>query len=107
MGDYQGILRSPLIGCECFKLNHLAFAVIPANAGIHMLRTSEFMDSRIRGNDDPEMVRFNLGENGPSPSSQALRFWLLRRALRPLLALEPGRHLRLALAESADLTPAH
>ncbi len=34
------------------KLNHLAFAVIPAKAGIHMLRTSEFMDSRLRGNDD-------------------------------------------------------
>ena len=66
------------------KLNHLAFAVIPAKAGIHMLRTSEFMDSRLRGNDDPEMVGFNLGENESTPWVQALRLWLRRLALRPL-----------------------
>ena len=52
------------------RLNHLAFAVIPAKAGIHMLRTSEFMDSRLRGNDNPEIVGFNLGENDSSVLNQ-------------------------------------
>ena len=43
------------------KLNDLALVVIPAKAGIHKLSDSQHMDSRLRGNDDPEIVGFDLG----------------------------------------------
>ena len=37
-----------------------------------MLKTSEFMDSRLRGNDDPEIVEFNSSENDPKVDSVRL-----------------------------------